>query len=359
MADPFALSVQYQDRLNNSTKALEEVPDRFMQGMRIPGIIAQNQLLKNEVKESNEKISANEQIRSMLSNPMGFGKRFGDLKTAGEMRKFIANHAAIGITPLGEQTLGRFERIAVATEQAETHSMERQLEAATNKKRGEFLAGAIDDGIDIKDPDALRGYQFRKNKSKSRAAFDKRANDAGLNPYSVRFDSSAYDAQGNLDQDVADAMLSGASPSQRLVTQREIAEDRTAAQMAIADAREAAKKDGTGTYAPSEVERKILEAEKHGVPFSTDEISDMLRISGGLKPRSAKVMTQAEFINSKLSQFMRSDEANGITRTDEERVDYLKGLHETIFGVQKIQTKPQAGGSKALKWNDQTGELTE
>ncbi len=350
MADPFALSVQYQNDVRRSLDdgfGFAKLSDERHQNRLIePRVLAQNRIAQNEAVESDRQLSVNEQLQEALTNPRGFANEFGNLKTAGEMRKFMSRHSAIVATPFGERVMQRFDRIATATEQAELHSIEKQLEVATAKKRAEFLSEATDAGVNVQDPEEMRAYRIRRNKIRGLDSFEKRANAAGLNPFSVQFGKDAFDELGNLDEDAARMMLGQATPAQRLVTQQEIADARTVAQTAIANIRAEAQKAGGG-YAPSQVERKIIEAERHGVPFTQEEIHDMLRISAGTMPRIANTKTMAAFIDSKLGTFMRADEFNGIKRSDKERVEYLRGLYDEVYG------------QAAMKWNDQTGELTE
>lgn len=358
MADPFALSVQYQNEVNRTldeSRALASRVDRsFQEGVRMPQTWAQNRVARNEAIESDRQLSANEQLEAALTDPRGFANEFGNLKTAEEMRRFMARHSAIVVTPFGERVMQRFDRIATATEQAEMHSIQKQLEVATARKQAEFMAGAIDAGVDIANPVELQAYRISQNKSRSLADFEKRANAAGLNPFSVQFGSDAFDELGNLDQDAARVMLGMAEPSQRLQTQQEIATNRTSAQIAIANARLTAQREGRA-FAPSHLERKILEAERRGIHFTQDEIDDMVRISTGLKARVAKVPSPGAFADAHLNSTRRTDESNGIDRTDKERATYLKSLYEEFYGVPQIPLK----GSPKLKWKDETGQLEE
>lgn len=363
--DPFALSTQYQSRLDKSTEAFDRMPDMFMQGMKIPGIIAQNKVAMNTARESTEQLSANDQLRSMVKDPLGFAHQFGELKTADEMRRFIAQHAAISITPMGEKILTGFERVATVTEAAEQHSVERQLKMATAKKQAEFTAEMIEADVDTTNPLAVQAYKVQRNKSKSLANFAKEANSAGLNPYSVQFGKDAYDELGNLDPDAARIMMGQAEPSQRLVTQQEIATQRTQAQQNIAQARLTAQREGR-SFAPSQLERVILESEARGITFTQDEIDDMVRIRTGIKPRAAKVPTPGAFADAHLNSLKRSDEAEGNTRSDRARAAYLKNLHGEFYGETiPVQPKARSSGEPAMrrrKWiegNDTDGELTE
>ena len=367
--DPFALSTQYQSRLDKSTAAFDRMPELFMQGMKIPGIIAQNTVAMNTARESTEQLSTNDQLRTMIKDPLGFAHQFGELKTADEMRRFIAQHAAISITPMGEKILTGFERVAAVTEDAEQHSVERQLKLATAKKQAEFTAEMIEADVDTTNPLAVQAYKVQRNKSKSLANFVKEAISAGLNPYSVQFGKDAYDDQGNLDPDVARAMMGLAEPLQRYVTQQDIAENRTTAQQAIANARLTSQREGRA-FAPSQLERVILESEARGIHFTQDAIEDMVRIRTGIKPRAAKVPTASAFADTHLNAVKRADESEGNARSDRARVAYLKTLYDDVYGEQ-IPVQPKASDSseppmRRRKWlepkkdtNDTSGELSE
>ena len=335
MADPFSLSVQYQNdvgrTLDESGRVAARVDRGFTEGLKIPQIAFETRVARNQAIESDRQLSVNEQLESALKDPHGFANQFAELKTAEEMRKFMARHAAIVVTPFGERVMQRFDHIATATEQAEIHSIDKQLELATAKKQAEFMAGAIDAGVDVRDGVALNAYKIRENKARGLADFEKRANAAGLNPYSVQFGQDAYDELGNLDPDAARIMLGQATPAQRLVTQQEIADNRTAAQQAIAAARLTAQREGR-SFAPSQLERVILESEKRGIHFTQDEIDDMVRIRTGIKPRAVKVQTPGQFADAHLNSTRRQDESDGITRSDKARAAYLKSLHTEFYG---------------------------
>lgn len=358
MADPFALSVQYQDRLNNSTKALDDLPDRFMQGMKIPGIIAQNQLLKNEVKDSNAKLSANEQLRSMMSDPMGFGKQFGDLKSAKEMRQFIANHAAISITPLGEQVLQRFDRIASATEQAEVHSMERQLEAATNKKRGEFLAGAIDAGYDPNNPDDVKAYRAEQSQSQFRTEAFKMGKDvSGL------INLEDIDAQGRFLPGVKDRILRDAPRSEVLQSRDEIADERLKSQEEIARVRAHAIEaralaSGQTEFAPTNLKRHFEEAAAMGTPYSPEEqktIRDRTLRGGKAKKEALTeeeyLDKQGEYVAKNIRAFMKGEPKGSDGKkplTEDEGIAVLQGQFRKMFPKPVAGSDSSSGGGWEL-----------
>lgn len=363
MADPFALSVQYQNRLNRSTEAFDQLPDRFMQGMKIPGIIAQNKITQNEAIDSSEKLSANQQLRSMMSDPMGFGKQFGELKSAKEMRGFMANHAAISITPMGERIMQRFDRIATVTEQAEIHSIDKQLELATAKKQAEFMSEAIEAAVDVKNLSELQAYKVQRNKSKSLANFAKEANAAGLNPYSVQFGKDAYDDQGNLDPDVAMAMMGQAEPSQRLVTQQEIADMRATTQEEVARIRTHAVEaralaSGNGNFAPTNLQRHFDEASAMGTPYSPEE-QKALRdrtLKGGKAKKEALseeeyLDKQGEYVAKNIRAFMKEEPkgADGKTpMTEDEGILVLQGQFRKMFPRKSSPTESDSEGEWEL-----------
>jgi hypothetical protein len=138
MADPFSLSTQYQDRLDSSTKYLDEVPRFVMEGMKIPGVIAQNRILKNQAAESDQQLSINEQVGAMIKNPVGFIHEFGQLKTAAEMRQFMAKYAVIAASPQGKNIMAQFDKAATLTEDAEQHSISRQVQMVDAKYKADL-----------------------------------------------------------------------------------------------------------------------------------------------------------------------------------------------------------------------------
>lgn len=370
MADPFSLSVQNQGRLDRANSALESLPQSFMSGMKIPALQEQTKqaqiqtrLAENELAQSDVALSANQQLMAALQDPAGFARQFGELSSAADMRKFMARHAAIVVSPIGERMMQGFDRIASATEQSEVHSIEKQLELATAKKQAEFLAGALDDGVDIKDPSALQAYRVAKNQENSIAKFHKLANAAQRDPGAITIGADAFDESGMISPTVMQSLINMAPQSQRLAVQQQIAEQRSVAQENIAKARLQAQKEGR-QFAPSQVERKIIEAEARGIHFTTDEVDDIYRISAGLKPRAISHPTAAKFADTHLRALMHQDEVNGIDRGDKARVAYLKGLYEEVYGAQP-EAKPKAGssgvpsGTKVMKWNDETGDMEE
>jgi len=370
MADPFSLSIQSQGRLDKANSALESLPQSFMAGTKIPGIQDQIQLdrakirlAENEVKQSDLALSANEQLMTALQDPGGFARQFGELSSAADMRKFMARHAAIVVSPVGERMMEGFDRIATATERAEVNSIEKQLELATTKKQSEFLAQALDEGVDIKDPAALQAYRIGRNQEESIAKFHKLANAAQRDPGAISIGAEAFDDHGRISPSVMQSLINMAPQSQRLATQEAIATQRSTAQENIAKARLQAQKEGRG-FAPSNTERKILEAEQRGIHFTADEVDDIYRISTGLKPRAISAPTAGKFADAHLRSLRHQDELDGIDRTDKGRVDYLKALFEEVYsgqlGVQPKGGSTKApGASKVMRWNDQTGEIEE
>jgi len=149
MADPISLSIQHQQRLDSSTRAIEEIPNFVMQGIKIPGIQAQNRILRNEAIESDRQLSINEQVGDMIKNPFGFVAEFGNLNTAADMRKFMAKYAVIAASPQGRNIMAQFDRAATLTEDAEKSSVANILRMEYTKKSA-AIASKL--GINPDDP---------------------------------------------------------------------------------------------------------------------------------------------------------------------------------------------------------------
>ncbi|MDA1276308.1 MAG: hypothetical protein O2960_20015 [Verrucomicrobia bacterium] len=79
-------------------------------------------------------MTVSQQLKRSVQDPHGIMGEFGDLKTAAEMRKYMAKNAAISISPVGQRLLGVFDKIATATQEAEQSSIANVLRMEYAKK---------------------------------------------------------------------------------------------------------------------------------------------------------------------------------------------------------------------------------
>lgn len=376
MADPFLLSTQYQERLDNSTKALEDIPRYVMEGLKIPGMISQNRILGIRAQEAQMELSSNEQLQSMIDDPAGFARKFGDLKTAKEMREYMASHSAISITPAGQRIMGVWDKIATLKEDSEQHSVQRISDLEYAKKDAGFR---MKHGLP---QNATAEQRATATADDNVEEFLKYANTFGKDGSQVDVQPTDFDVNGNWIPGAKLRLLKSAPVSEVIKSREAIAADQlssreqveflrsqfrqegfdlkeklTNAQINLLKARETAFKEGRN-FAPDTTTRKIQEAEKRGINFSEQEIDDIYRISSGLKSRATSAPTEGKFIDTHLNAVKRQDMVDGIERSDRQRIDYLKGLYVATYGdPSKEPSAAHAPKSGVRKFNPQTGEL--
>lgn len=230
MADPFSLSRQYQDRLDTSGRQFENLRKSVLEGIRIPGIIAKNRIFGVQAQEAQDSLSVSQQLKKAVQDPHGIMGEFGDLKTAAQMRQFMAKHAAISISPIGQKLLGIFDKITTATEEAERDSLERQSGLAQAKKLAEFNAEMIEQGYRPGNPDDESAFRRSRNWRNFRLeATQKLGKDVSGLSVDEDFDSS-----GRLTPQGEERILSVAPRSQLLQSREEIAADAIASREAMA-----------------------------------------------------------------------------------------------------------------------------
>lgn len=211
MADPFLLSTQYQERLDNSTKALEDIPRYVMEGLKIPGMISQNRILGIRAKEAQMELTSNEQLQSMIDDPAGFARKFGDLKTAKEMREYMASHSAIAITPAGQRIMGVWDKITMLKEDSEQHSIQRITDLEVAKNRASFVSEMSAEGYNPDIPGDVAAFRAKKSERALRAEAFKQGKDvSGL------ISQDLFDPSGRFLPGVEDKLLNEAPVSEAL-----------------------------------------------------------------------------------------------------------------------------------------------
>lgn len=288
MADPFMLSTQYQDRLDSASKSQEELPRYVMEGMKIPGIISQNRILSVRAKEAQNSLTVSEQLQKSVQNPHGLMAEFGELKTAKDMRMFMAKYSAIAVSPVGQNLLGVFDKIADVTEKSELNSIQRIGEMAEAKHLAELSEKYP--GLQVfKNPD--HRVIAQGNESLKQLATEARLE--GLRPDGLTRDLLDPDT-GTIDPAKAAAWHDSLNPSAAITSRYDIALEQIASREQMAQELADLRRDLMATTTAAGLEGLKLRMENN---IEVQELRNEARIA-----ITEGQVSREQFINRQLNQ---------------------------------------------------------
>lgn len=285
---------------------------RFAQAYnRMPGKIAEGRTPFGEL-ERRERVgrvthieqenSLNAQLGRLVRDPEGLATEVGNLSPE-EIPEWLQKNAGLAANPIGK-------RMWDAVNQAWQQSSAAKMQAAQEKDNVDLV---LNYGARIGDEASFGKARAQRNWFELK----KELQAQGRDPNSIQFEPDLFDERGDWRvPGLRERLMQEASPSLSL-QQREneamirlqIAEDRVAAMLEIAELREQTGK----SFAPSEAGKKAAEYERAVGRALTDEERGIFY---GLKARPGVTheLLRTEYIQRKLEAWLRGIEGMGKTR---------------------------------------------